>query len=323
VDPAEQPSTPAQPRRALITFLGATGGLMVGFGLAFLLDARDRSIKTPGEGADYLRVPELASIPMIDHDPLCTKEGRQSLMLRRTEDLDFRRDGTLPKLMKWHSQPSFFAESFRGAALSLMFSAEGSVRSPQVIVVSSALPREGKSVFSVNVAIAFAKLGRSTLLIDGDTRRPKLHHLFGLTGMPGLLDLLASGDVDEIPAECFGHATAVENLRVIPNDGSQPSAADALASERMANLLNRCRREFDTIIIDSPPVLMIPDARALGRLADGVVLVVRARETSRDAALSAVERFAQDGIPILGTVLNSWNFKSSDIARYYSYSCDT
>jgi capsular exopolysaccharide synthesis family protein len=324
VDPAEQPSTPTKPRRTLITLAGVFGGLVLGFGLAFALDSRDRSIKVPGEGADYLRIPELASIPMIEHDPLCANNRSLSSVLRRREVLDFRRDGTLSTLIKWQQQPSFFAESFRGAALSLLFSGNGTDRRPQVIVVTSALPREGKSVFSVNVAIAFAKLGRSTLLIDGDTRRPKLQHLFDLSGRPGLLDLLAgSEEVDAIPAEELGYPTAVPNLTVIPNDGSQSWAPDALASERMASLIRRCRREFDTIIVDSPPVLLIPDARALGRFGDGVVLVVRARETSRDAALKAVARFAQDGTPILGTVLNRWSLKSSDLTSYYNYGSES
>jgi capsular exopolysaccharide synthesis family protein len=318
VDPAEQPFTPTRPRRLLITLGGAMGGLLLGFALAVALDSRDRSIKAPGEGADYLRIPEIASIPMIDHDPVCRKDRKVSLILRRAQSLDFRRDGALSTLIKWHSNPSFFAESFRGAALSLLFAGSRG-RPPQVIVVSSALPQEGKSVFSVNVAISFARLGRSTLLIDGDTRRPKLHHLFGLAGQPGLLDLLSrSGDIDSIPGD-LGHATAVPNLTVIGNDGSESWAPDALASERMASLLERCRREFDTIIVDSPPVLLIPDARALGRIGDGVVLVVRARQTSRDAAQRAVDRFVQDGTPILGTVLNSWSLKSSDLTSYYDY----
>jgi polysaccharide biosynthesis transport protein len=318
VDPAEQPSTPTRPRRLVITLVGATCGLLLGFGVAFALDSRDRSIKSPGEGADYLRVPELASIPRIEHDPLCAKDRTASLILRRADIVDFRRDGTLATLMKWHNHTSFFAESFRGAALSLMYSGAGG-RPPQVIVVSSALPREGKSVFSVNVAIAFARLGRSTLLIDGDTRRPKLHHLFGLAGKAGLLELLVRSDVDSTPAEDLGHQTAVPNLTVIPNDGSESWAPDALASERMAMLLERCRQMFDTIIVDSPPVLLIPDARALGRIGDGIVLVVRARETSRDAARKAVDRFAQDGTPVLGTVLNRWSSRSSDLKSYYNY----
>jgi polysaccharide biosynthesis transport protein len=233
--------------------------------------------------------------------------------------LDGPRAGSFADLAVWHSQSTFFTESFRAAAMSLLF-ARVNGAGPRVIVITSSCSKEGKSTIASNLAISFARINRRTLLIDGDTRKPRLHHLFDLEGKPGLRDLLLDEEpLENIPMTRLAYPTEVENLFVLPAGDSRDGSGDLLHSNRLSKLLRRFRQEFDTVIIDTPPMGQIPDARILGRLADGVVLLVRAGVTSRDMAQTALDRLAQDGTPVFGTILNHWTPQRRQVSGYYQY----
>jgi len=170
-----------------------------------------------------------------------------------------------------------------------------------------------------NLGIALAEINRRVLLVDADLRRPQLHKVFDLPNSWGLSDLLREkNSLAELPLEALARPTQIPDLYVLPSGPGTVSISNLLYSPRLPELLERLRREFDTVLIDTPPMLQIADARVLGQFADAAILVLRAGQTSRDAALAAKERFAEDNIPLLGTILNDWK-PSAAGGKYYDY----
>jgi capsular exopolysaccharide synthesis family protein len=157
-------------------------------------------------------------------------------------------------------------------------------------------------------------------LIDADLRRSDLHRVFHLENRWGLTDVLEGDiDVNEYPLDVLVRQTAVPNVYVL-NAGTNSSAAiHLLHSTRLPDLIQRLRREFDIVLIDSPPALQIADARVLARVSDGVIFVIRARRTTRDMAKAACRRFQEDRTTIIGTVLNMWNPQDPGQQQYYYY----
>jgi receptor protein-tyrosine kinase len=172
-----------------------------------------------------------------------------------------------------------------------------------------------------NLSIAVAEIGRKVLLVDGDLRRPRLHRVFGVGNNWGLSDVLWAGTpLETVPILDLVRETEVSGLSLLPG-GSCGNAvpSNLFYSPRMSRLLARLRKEFDMIMIDAPPMIHLADARVLGGLADGVILVVRAGQTTTESALFARQRFAEDGTRVLGTVLNSWDPQTTRRYGYGSY----
>jgi receptor protein-tyrosine kinase len=158
---------------------------------------------------------------------------------------------------------------------------------------------------------------QSVLLIDGDLRRPRLHEIFGVPNRWGLSDLL-EGKTPPTGCEELILKTGFKNLSLLPSGSPTGNIAALLYSPRALAFLSRMREEFHTIIIDSPPMMNIPDARVLGGLADGVILVVRSAETMRHTVVAAKQRLTEDGTRVLGTILNQWDLRETN--RYtHSY----
>ena len=208
------------------------------------------------------------------------------------------------------------AESFRGTVTSILHSAENG-SAPRVILVSSAIRAEGKTTVVSNLGIALAEINQKVLLIDGDMRKPRLNEVFNLPNDWGLSDLLREkSSLRDCPLEALVKPTEMPELSVLTSGPGTNSISNLLYSHRMLELLQRLRSEFDIILIDTPPMLDISDARILGRLVDAAILVFRAGSTSRDAAMAAKRRLTDDGIPVLGTILNAWDVKNG---HYYGY----
>ena len=191
-------------------------------------------------------------------------------------------------------------------------------------MVTSANPGEGKTTVACNLALALAEIGpnvlrQPVLLIDGDLRKPRLHEIFGVSNRWGLTDLLEGKKSANGFAETF-FITGFRNLNLLPCGSPTVNIAALLHSPQAYAFLNRVREEFHTVIIDSPPMLSVPDARILGRLADGVVLVVRSAETMRDAAVAAKQRLTDDGTRVIGAILNQWDPRETNQYSYgYGY----
>jgi len=331
VDPASPPPAPYRPNAGLNAGLGLLGGLSFGVAVAVARDRADqrrrfadRSIKSPGDSPVYLRVPELGVIPCDSVDRL--EQGRRWLpgpAPARQLTVDLRpdlNDGV--ELATSLAKPSMVAESFRAALTSILFSAAGN-GNPRILVVTSPAPGEGKTTTVSNLGIALAEISGRVLIVDGDMRRPRIHSVFGLSNQRGLADLLRDETpMEHYPPQALGLETRIPGLYVLPSGQAGRSISHLLHSDRLPQLLSRLRHHFGMILIDTPPMLQISDARVLARAADSVILVLRAGQTTHDSALAARQRFAEDSAPVLGTILNNWDPSTDDrypSGYYYNY----
>jgi capsular exopolysaccharide synthesis family protein len=310
VDRARVPRNPSAPNVTRNLGVGLFAGLLLGVALVLLRERTDASIRVPGTLPLYGKVRELGVIPSSGADAEVAARTRHRILgpLAGARALTASGRGIAPvELATWNRKGSPLAESFRATLTSILMSAhDGQDR--RVLLVTSPLPREGKSTLVTNLAVALAEMHQRVLVIDADLRRPRVHAIFGQSNTWGLSDLLADETpCADYPADALARTTEVPGLFSIPSGLGGADAIQALYSSRMAELLDRLRQEFDAILIDTPPVLTVADARILSRLADGVVLVVRAGQTQRDSATMAMNMFEADGIQVLGTVLNDWN----------------
>jgi polysaccharide biosynthesis transport protein len=319
VDAAERPSIPYKPDVRQRCTMGLLFGLVLGVGFVVLRERADRTLQDPGDVSYYLSVPELGVIPV--GDLLEVPRGKSaSRQIGSGTGPSGRSDfGERVEMVSWQQKQSLLAESYRTTLTSILFSRQTGER-PRVLVFTSASPKEGKTTTVCNMGISLAEISHSVLLIDGDMRRPRLHSVFGVSNDHGLSDLLLEKnplDADKLLSACL--PTTVPGLFVMPSGGSRRSASSLLHSERLPELLHLARQKFDTVVVDTPPMVNIADARVIARYGDGLVLVVRSGQTTRDAALLAKSRFAEDGTAILGTILNFWNPKTPGYGYYRYY----
>ncbi len=302
VDPATPPSIPIKPSLRQGVMAGMVLGMFAGIGLVFMKENMDHSIALPGETSYYLGSPELAVVPARSLERSSWKMfGRGSPQKRLSAQ------EAMVERSAFNRADSMVAESFRVALTSLLF-ANKQTGPPKAIAISSPGPSEGKTTVACNLAISYAEINWRVLLIDGDMRRPRMHGIFDVDNEKGLAPLLDRNEPTE-PADVAAavRQTAIANLSVMPRGKLRSTVINLLYSPRFAEVLQIARKEFDVIIIDTPPMLHLPDARAIAHLTDGVVFVVRSGKTLRDTVITARERFRQDGIPILGSILNDWN----------------
>jgi capsular exopolysaccharide synthesis family protein len=314
LDAAELPDSPVSPNLPRNIALGLMSGLMLGVGFVLAGHYVNRYLQAPGETAFHLKVPELGVIPaQTSVGP--GKANKLSAMLRGGEN-----GGNQVELVSWQDRPSVLAESFRSTLASLLVSNVGKER-PRVIMVTSSGRGDGKSSVVSNLGIALAEINQRVLLIDADLRKPHLHEIFNIPNSWGLSDLLRErAPLDGCPVQALAKSVEVEGLHVLTSGPGTASIANLLYSRRMGDLLERLRQEFDMVLIDTPPMSYFADARVLGRHADGAVLVVRADKTTRDDAMIAKQRLADDGILVLGTILNGWDLKAKARYGYSTYS---
>jgi capsular exopolysaccharide synthesis family protein len=208
-------------------------------------------------------------------------------------------------------------EAFHAALTSILMTAD-SRSGGSILVFTSAEPSDGKTSVVSNVAIAAAKIGKKVLLVDADLRRPRVHELFGLRREDGLSDLISGDAHANIAAvEHLAQASGVPGLRILSAGTPGTAAVHRFYSSAFASLLRDLRQEYDLVLLDTPPALQISDARIIGRQADGVILVARAEQTSRDAFVAVRDRFVEDSTRVIGCILNDWDPKRS--AHMYPY----
>lgn len=289
VTPASVPTSPASPSIPINLGLGLLIGLMVGGGLAVLLEKLNTSVKDAADLAEVSNLPVLAS---VSRD---TRRGATAIV----------RDD------RYGSR----SEAYRQLRTNLQFAAVDHM--PKTIVVTSAQAGEGKSSVAGNLAIAMSQVGNRVCLVDGDLRRPSLASYFGLAGDVGLSTTLVGHiGVDEVtqPAD--------HNLWVITSGEIPPNPTELLSSHRFPKLLNELTDRFDLVVFDAPPTLPAADAVALAALADGVLFVVHAGKTGRHQVERALASLEQVHARILGLVLNMVPSKANSRYWYaggYSY----
>ena len=231
--------------------------------------------------------------------------------LIETKDSDT--DSRQAELVCLSAPKSTASESYRGIRTNILFASAG--EAPQVILVSSPGPREGKTLTTANLAVTMAQAGSRVLTIDCDLRRPKIHKMFGFPKDRGLTNLLVGNATLE---EAIIHSE-VPNLDILPSGPLPPNPSEMLGSKRMGDLLKALRKRYDRILIDSPPVTAVTDAVILGKSVDGVVMVIRAAQTVREVAKNSIHQLHAVGANILGVVLNAVDIGKDKYYYYYYY----
>jgi polysaccharide biosynthesis transport protein len=313
VDPALAPSGPSRPQKARNILLAFLVGLVGGVGLAIFREYLDNTVKSPDDIEVLTGLPSLAVVPALPG-----LNGHQSRLSRLSKEAitQATASGSGPRveLLSYIQPKSQISEAFRALRTSLLLSQAD--HPPQVILVTSALPREGKTTAAVNLAVTLAQLGDRTLLMDSDLRKPGIRRALNLTGgkEAGLSSYLAGvSTLDEVT---FPHP-AINNLSALTTGPVPPSPADLLSSHRMREAITELRRRFKFVVIDSPPVMAATDAVILSALTDGVLLVVRSGETPKEAFTRTRDLLAAVKCRLLGVVLNAVDSSAPDY--YYSY----
>src|SRR6266576_1844283 len=308
VDPAMIPSTPARPAKGRDLALGFLVGLVGGIGLALLREYLDNTVKTPDDIETLARLPSLAVVPQFTGSNGHAK--RRGLLHGPAANGHEMRI----ELAAQHLPKSQMSESFRALRTSILLSLAD--HPPQVILVTSALPREGKTTAAANLAVTLAQLGDSTVIVDADLRKPGIGRLLDLGGgkYAGLSSYLAG--VSSLDLVCVPHPT-IPNLVAIPTGPIPPNPADLLSSDKLEDGISELRTKFKFIVIDSPPVMAATDAVILSVQADGVLLVVRSGETPKAAFMRTRDLLNSVKCRILGVVLNAVDSSAPDY--YYSY----
>ncbi len=319
VDAAKKPKTPSSPGRAMNAAGGLLLGALFGVGFSFFRERTSKLVRAPGEIEQLLQVHELGVIPHAA--PLPARAGVTKLLSHTVgtgasgkEDTE---NGQTLALTRWNDNFSIAAEAYRSVTLSLLLSDRR--RKGRTYVVSSPSDGEGKTTVVSNLGVALTKSRMRVALLDGDLRKPKLHRAFGLREEWGMRNLLRGEiDLENSPTSQFCTPTEFPNLFVIPAGSGHEDSVELLHSPRMAMLLARLAREFDAILIDTPPMLHMADARILAGHSHGAILVFRAGSTGLREAELARDLFDRDGVRLLGTILNDFDPSREGWSEYYS-----
>jgi succinoglycan biosynthesis transport protein ExoP len=314
VDPAMVPSTPARPAKTRNIAMAFLVGLVGGIGLALLREYLDNTVKTPDDIETLARLPSLAVVPIFGD--VANAGGRKGVFKSgSTNGYDKRIE-----LVAQHLPKSQMSEAFRALRTALLLSQPD--RPPQVILVTSALPREGKTTAAANLAVTLAQLGDKTVLVDADLRKPGVGRLLNLGSgkFAGLSSYLAG--VSTLDLVTIQHP-AIPNLAAIPTGPLPPNPADLLSSHRLTEAIAELRTKYKFIVIDSPPIMAATDAVILSVQTDGVLLVVRSGETPKEAFTRTRDLLVSVKSHLLGVVLNAVDSSAPDYYysyRYYPYS---
>lgn len=306
VERAKPATVPFRPRTSLNLLVGLLLGLTLGPALALFLDYLDNTVTSAAELESLVSVPVLAVIPRHG-----SAEPALARVRRRTAALDS------IDLIAHHSSRARAAEAYRGLRTSILLSSPG--RPPRRIVITSAIPEEGKTATALNLGIVLAQLGRRVALVDSDLRRPRLHVALGASNRVGASTFLSGLEKD--PARLV-QPTSIEHLYFIASGPIPPNPSELLNSPVFNRLGTELLEQgFDHVLFDSPPVLSVSDPVIVAADADASILVVRAGSTPRQSIRAAVDRLAQSGRGPLGVVLN--RYEQSRTTAYDSYEYDS
>ncbi|MDX6372904.1 MAG: tyrosine-protein kinase [Nocardioidaceae bacterium] len=287
-DPADFQQSPVTPRTVLNLVVAGLLGLVLGIGLAVARDVLDRSVSSLEHVEEVSSAPVLASIgfdSQIKKSPLLTDLGA---FASRTE-------------------------AFRLLRTNLQFL--DLEQQPRSLVITSAVPGEGKTVTAANLAVALAQAGRKVLLVDGDLRRPRVAALLDLDGAVGLTSVLVGTATLEDAIQVHD----ASGLHFLASGPKPPNPTEILQSRVTHDLLKRLRDDFDMVIVDAPPLLPVADAAVIATATDGAIVVARHGKTSRDQLREAVTRLENVGARVFGVVINMIPRRAANSYYYYYY----
>jgi polysaccharide biosynthesis transport protein len=304
VDKARVPTYPSEPNVPRNLTFALALGLSTGIGLAFLLEGIDNTVRTPEQAQAISALPSLGMIPLGSRGSIEAAAKRLTVASSREA----------VELVTQSRPQSQMAESYRALRTSLLLTSLGGP--PKVILVTSALPQEGKTTTSINTAIVLAQKGTRVLLIDADLRRPSIHKTLGMGPKTGLSNVLTGNATLQ---QAVARSSILPTLFVLTAGTPPPNPAELLASSNMRDILAELREQYDHIIVDTPPTLSVTDAVVMSTRADAVVLVIRSGQTTKQALRRARDLLMQVNARVAGVLLNAVDLTSPDYYYYYEY----
>jgi capsular exopolysaccharide synthesis family protein len=294
IDYGKVPKAPSKPNRFLIITIGLLIGLGLGYGFALLRNILDVSVKSP-EDLENIGISLIGWVPTFMREP---KAGRHT----HTEQ----------ELVLAYNSDSVPAEAFRTLRTRLQFS-KLEPEPIKTILITSSIPREGKTIISSNLAASFA-LSSRVLLLDCDFRKPRMHNIFNMKRYPGLCDyLFGTVTIEEAVRE-----TSFPNLHIMTCGTIPTNPAELIASKHMQTFLNMMKPKYDYILIDSPPLATVTDAELLSSYVDGTVVVSLASKTRLDLLVNTIDTLNKINDTFIGVILNNFDYQAT-YGSYYKY----
>jgi len=311
IDPARIPRKPVKPRKAMNLALGTLIALCVGAALAIQLGANDRTVRDLSDVGAVEATPLLGVIPDMRLD-----KRRNGYYYRYYGSGDG--DDTEPAIktdaLQIHGLHSVSGEAYRVLRTNLKHANGGAP--VKTIVFSSPGPNEGKTTTVVNLGLIMAEANLRTVIVESDLRNPTIHRVFGVSPEPGLTSFL----VGERGVKDVIRPTCRNNLWIVPVGKLVSNPSELLGSPIMSYFLNALKREYDIVLLDSPPILLVTDGAVLATLADGLVIVMRSGVTTLDSYVAARQLFQNVKAPYIGSVLNQVTpERLYGRKKYYSY----
>jgi polysaccharide biosynthesis transport protein len=312
VDEAEAPRWPSAPKKLISMFLAGVLGALAGVGSAFFLDYIDQTLKSSDEAERYLGLPSLGVIPDFRVNGLLNHQGNAYSSYGAARRFAHSSPGSRNAELVIVDNPfSVASEAYRTIRTGVLLSRAADP--PKIILITSASPREGKTVTAVNMALALSRLGGRILLIDADLRRPRCHEVLGCANGPGLTEILTS----HRDPESLIHGTA-EDLDFLSAGSIPPNPAELLGSQKMRDTVCHIAAQYDHVIFDSAPLLPVTDTILLSRAVDGVVVVVGAASL-KQLVSAGCTRLRRSGAKVLGIVLNRVDVQRNPRYKPYGY----
>ena len=294
---------------------------MFGVFLVYFLELLDRTVKTDKDVQRHLALSTIGEIPLFEGEDRSSKKGVARIIKRSLWRLNPNSKGTdsantSKSLISLLDPKAPASEAYRSLRTNIGYTSVD--KQVQTIVITSAGPEEGKTTTLVNLAISLAQLGKKVLVIDADLRKARIHKYFSLPNDNGVTDIIVNKYKVK---DAVKKIEEVDNLYVITSGAYPPNPAEILESKKMADLLETVRTDYDIILIDTPPVGQLTDAAILGKMADGVILVIASGETHIDFAKHAKSRLEKVNARVLGAVITKINGAAGGAYyyRYYSY----
>lgn len=308
VDVARVPVVPVEPNIPRNLAFAFVLGLTSGVGLAFLLEGLDNTVRTTEQAQMISGFPPLGMIPMG------SRTAREGANAKRLVIATSNSSQEAVELVTQNRPQSQMSESYRALRTSLLLSNLGAP--PKVIMITSALPQEGKSTTSISCANVLAQKGVRVLLIDADMRRPSIHKTLGMGPRSGLSNVLTGSASLQ---QTITRSPVLPNLDILLAGTPPPNPAELLASTNMRDVLEELRGQYDHIVVDTPPTLSVTDAVVLSPRADAIVLVIRSGHTTKQALRRSRDILTQVNAKVSGVLLNAVDLSSPDYYYYYEY----
>tara|TARA_B100001250_G_C19809372_1_gene795038 strand:- start:1117 stop:3477 length:2361 start_codon:yes stop_codon:yes gene_type:complete len=292
--------------------MGLIFGLGLGIIIAFSLEFFDNTIKTVND-IEIKNLTVLGIIPSIGEEQ---SENNSIFSVIRRKSKNKSSNRQLKRRLITHEDPrSPVSESYRSLRTSMLYSSSAD-KKVKSILVSSAGPGEGKTTTVANLAITYANLGKKTLLVDTDLRRPVVHKVLEINKEPGVTDYL-SGTMDNF--DDLVQKTPIDNLFAVSSGIVPPNPSELLGSKKMANLIQKLENEWDMILFDSPPLVAVTDATMVSKEIDQIIIVVKVGQTDRKAFDHTITSLRNVKAPLGGVILNAVTHKNSYGSYYYYY----